>query len=136
MVTGTDELLTKNPTFVRGYQEPIYQSTPEDTVKAGSPITSEGLCTLAAGTSWDDGWELIVDLMVNVHTTPQEVVTFTYLTTLECGAGHTFSEAVQDLLTSLSDYYLSLISREDALGQPGVEDLSILRSLLRVKSSR
>ena len=68
---------------------------------------------MAKGTSWDDEWESIDDLLVNVHTTPQEVVASTYLPTLEYGVGDTVPEAVHDLLTSLSDYYHSLESRED-----------------------
>lgn len=124
--TGTNELLVSNPHFVSGH----------GTVDTGSPITSEGLYWLAKGTCWDNEWELMVDLLVNVRTTPQEVIASIYLTALEYGAGHTVPEAVQDLLTSLSDYYKSLESREDTLGEPGIEDLSRLRSLVRIKSNQ
>lgn len=139
MVTtaGTDELLTNNPALVIVDKGPEFHGNPDDTVKAGSPTTSEGFYLLSAGTSWDNEWELMVDLLVTLHTTPQEVVASIYLGTLELeyGAGASVTEAVQDLLTSLSDYYKSLECREDTLGEPGTEDLSRLRSLVRIKSN-
>ena len=126
VTTGTNELLINNPKFIIVH----------DTVDAGSPITSKGLYWLAKGTSWDDEWESIDDLLVNLHTTPQEVVASTSLPTLEYGVGDTVPEAVHDLLTSLSDYYHFLESREDRLGDQSMEDLSRLRSLVRVKSNQ
>lgn len=73
--------------------------------------------------------------MVEVRTSRDKVLTSTYLTVQEYGAGLSLEAAIHDLLESLSDYYQSLKGREDGLGPPGKADLERLRSLIRVKSS-
>ena len=101
----------------------------------GNPSSSEGLYILSAPYSWDGMWELRSDLLVNVRTTWQEVLATTYLSVQEQGVGESFEAAVMDLLTSLSDYYQSLLGRETNLGTPGIDDLKRLRSLIKPKSA-
>ncbi len=69
--------------------------------------------------------------MVEVNTSWEEVIAITYLTVQEYGIGDSFGSAIEDLLTSLSDYYQSLESRQSQLAPPASKDLEILRRLIR-----
>jgi hypothetical protein len=87
---------------------------------------------LPAHYSWDNAWELVSDLSVEIQIWEEdEVVAVTNLSTEESGGGDTEEEAVFDLVTSLSDYFESLKSREDRVGLSETEDLRILRRLIR-----
>ena len=88
--------------------------------------------SIPAGYSWDDGWELVAALHLEVNTSDEEVVAVTCLNLQEYGMGDSLESAIVDLLTSLSDYYQSLESREANLASSAVKDLDILRHLLRV----
>lgn len=82
--------------------------------------------------SWDDGWELAGDLVVEVQASGEEVLAVAHhLTVEEYGVGASLEEAVHDLLTSLSEYRESLEEREAKLGAPAVADMTILRSIVR-----
>lgn len=106
-----------------------------DNENVGNPTVSEGLYLVLRQTSWDEAWELHHDLLVELRTSWEQVVASTYLTVQEHGVGPSLETAVQDLLSSLSDYYQSLQARGDRLGPPGVEDLQQLRSLIGPKST-
>ena len=69
--------------------------------------------------------------MVEVNTSWEEVIAITYLTVQEYGIGDSLGSAIEDLLTSLSDYYQSLESRQSKLAPPASKDLEILRRLIR-----
>ena len=49
----------------------------------------------------------------------------------EYGIGETVESAIEDLLTSLSDYHESLEAREGRLAESEAKDLAILRQLIR-----
>ena len=83
--------------------------------------------------SWDD-WELASFLLVEIRSSPTEILAITRLTVEEYGEGHTRQEAVVDLLRSLGDYRRSLEVREERLASEGREDLQMLRQLIRPKS--
>jgi hypothetical protein len=123
---GTHELFTlaSTVTFVSG------ESFHVSNVDVGNPTFSEGLYLLPEQQAWDNAWELKSHLMVVIHTSRDEVLASTYLTVQEYGVGPSLEAAIQDLLTSLSDYYQSLESREERLGPPGKEDLERLRALI------
>ena len=105
-----------------------YQSV--GTLPSGNPTSSKGLYYIPARHSWDDSWELAADLLVEVNTSREEVLAVTYLAVQEYGIGDSFESAITDLLTSLSDYYQSLESREAKLAPSSVEDLEALKRLL------
>lgn len=84
--------------------------------------------------SWDDTWELPNQLLVDIRASADEILAVTYLTLEEYGSGSSVQEAITDLLTSLSDYYESLLSREDKLGSRARDDLAKLKELIRPKS--
>jgi hypothetical protein len=87
---------------------------------------------LPAHYSWDNAWELVSDLSVEIQIWEEdEVVAVTNLSTEESGGGDTEEEAVFDLVTSLSDYFESLTDYEGRLGPSETEDLKILRRLIR-----
>ena len=87
--------------------------------------------------SWDGDWELAGDLVVEVQTYREEVLAIAHeLTVEEYGAGASLEEAVQDLLTSLSEYREVLEEREAGLGVPAAADLAKLRKILRRRSHR
>ena len=95
------------------------------------------LLIIPSDCSWDGDWELAGDLVVEVQTYREEVLAIAHeLTVEEYGAGASLEEAVQDLLTSLSEYRESLEEREDRLGAPAVADLAKLRKILRHRSHR
>ncbi len=96
---------------------------------------SNGLLLIPRMRTWEE-WELASDLMVEVATSDQEVLATTYLTVAEYGAGSSIEEAVNDLLTSLSEYRESLEEREARLGASAVADLAKLRKILRRRSHR
>ncbi len=98
---------------------------------AGKPAASKGLYLIPAQHTWDGCWELTGDLLIEIQTSWEEVLAITYLTLQEYGAGTSFENAVQDLLTSLSEYRESLEEREERLGAPAIADLEKLRSLIR-----
>ena len=104
------------------------------TLLSGNPKSSRGLYYVPAGHTWDGSWELAVDLLVEVNTSPIEVVAIAYLTFEEYGTGDCLETAIDDLLTSLSDYFESLRSREETLAPSAMEDLQILRRLLRERA--
>lgn len=113
------------------YLVPMRHSGTEAT--SNSPYSKSSYVILA-GHSWDDCWELDADLHVEVSTPPEGTVVVTCLNLQEYGAGDALESAVQDLLTSLSDYYQSLESREDKLAPSAIKDLQTLRKLLRMRA--
>ena len=105
------------------------------TADVGNPTSSVALYVIPTHYSWDDSWELKRDVFVEIQSYHGEVVAITYLTVQEYGVGNSFEDAILDLVTSLQDYYMSLMAREKSLGPPGVKDLETLRSLIRPKST-
>ena len=91
--------------------------------------------------SWEDGWEESWELLDDLHVEVrecfecQQVLVGFPLAFEEYGVGSTWHAAVFDFLTSLSDYYESLLDLEDGLGPPAQEDLAMLRKLLRAKAT-
>ncbi len=97
-------------------------------------MSTEGPYIIPARASWDGCWELATDLTVQVSR--KEVLANTHMTVQEYGVGPTLDEAIQDLLTSLSDYRESLEAREKTLGEEALEDLKQLRALIRRRCVR
>ena len=100
-------------------------------INADYPILSKSKRILPARYSWDDAWELVSDLPIEIQIWEDEVVAVTNLSTEEAGGGDTEEEAIFDLVTSLSDYRESLEAHEGRLGPSEAEDLKILRVLIR-----
>ena len=100
-------------------------------INADDPVLSKSKRILPAHYSWDDAWELVTDLPIEMQTSDDQVVTTTNLSTEEYGIGATIEEAIFDLVTSLSDYFESLKDYEGKLGPSETEDLKILRRLIR-----
>ena len=92
--------------------------------------TSRVLCLVSAGCTWAGGWELARDLKVEIRVTNEATLAVISLSDEEYGAGPSLEDAVQDLLTSLSDYRESLEEREAKLGPPATADLEQLRNLI------
>ena len=86
---------------------------------------------IRAGHSWDDSWELALDLHLEVNKSETKVVAVTCLDIQEYGMGDSLESAIADMLTSLSDYYQSLESREAKLAPSATKDLDTLKGLLR-----
>ena len=128
--TGTHQLMVSSSPVTSYLGEPPRVGTES----VGIPTSSEGLYLLLKQTTWDDTWELKGDLLVEVLTSQREVVASTYLSVREYGVGPSLEAAIEDLLTSLSDYYESLESRSDRVGPPGAEDLALLRPLIGRKA--
>ena len=105
------------------------------TVTDNLPPSSEKPHCIPTGHAWEGGWELARDLRVEIRTTSEETLAVTLLTEEEYGAGTSLEEAVQDLLTSLSDYRECLEEREARLGAPAAADLARLRKVIRRCSS-
>ena len=85
-----------------------------------------------ANRSWGSpAWELLNDLQVELRYSQTEAPVAACPAVREYGVGETFEEAIEDLLTSLSDYYESLEAREDRLADPEAKDLAELRRLIR-----
>ena len=93
-------------------------------------IWSEEMYFVPEGYSWEDCWCLATILVVEIRTSLREVLATTWLTVQEFGVGESFEEAVDDLLTSLSDYLQFLQAREERLGPGEQKDLDILRHLI------
>ena len=90
------------------------------------------LLVIPSDCPWDGDWELAADLVVEIQTSGEEVLAIAHqLTVEEHGAGASVEEAVQDLLTSLSDYRECLEEREARLGATAVADLARLRHVIR-----
>ena len=87
--------------------------------------------SILAGHSWDDCWELVSDLHVEIKASDEEEVIAICLNLQEYGIGDSLESAIADLLTSLSDYLQSLESREASLSPSAAKDLQILKSLLK-----
>ncbi len=100
-------------------------------VNTGDPKLSMSTRVLPAHYSWDNAWELVSDLPVEMQTSDDHIVATTNLSTEEYGIGATVEEAIFDLVTSLSDYFESLKDYEGRLGPSETEDLKILRRLIR-----
>ena len=97
-----------------------------------NPDSGGELHVIPSGCSWSSDWELTGDLAVEVKTSEDETLAVArHLAVEEYGAGASLEEAVQDLLTSLSEYRESLEEREARLGAPAAADLSKLRSIIR-----
>ena len=94
-------------------------------------MSTEGPYIIPARASWDSRWELATDLTVFVQNSRREVLASTHMTVQEYGVGASLDEAIQDLLTSLSDYRESLETRGNTLGKEALEDLGLLRALIR-----
>ena len=86
---------------------------------------------LPAHYSWDNAWELVTDLPIEIQIWEDEVVAVANLSTEEAGGGDTEEEAIFDLVTSLSDYREWLEDHEAKVGPTETEDLKILRRLIR-----
>lgn len=129
---GTHELFPLGSTATLASGESFHVSN----VNVGNPTFSEGLYLVPQQQVWDNAWELKSHLLVIIHTSRDEVLASTYLAVQEYGVGLSLEAAIHDLLTSLSDYYQSLESREERLGPPGKEDLERLRALIGPKSTR
>ena len=128
MVSSETNDLSINSTAYQSYR--MIQSC--GTMPSGDPTSSKGLHLVPAQHSWGDLWELSIDLLVEVNTSRENVVAVTYLTVQEYGIGDTLESAIGDLLTSLSDYYQSLESREANLAPSAIEDLRTLRYMIRM----
>ena len=102
----------------------------------GTSASSKGLYFIPSSYSWDTCWELAVDLQVEVNTSTEGVVIVACMDLQEFGTGESLEIAIQDLLTSLSDYFESLESRQEKLGTSAIEDLGTLRRLLRKQGGR
>ena len=100
-------------------------------INADYPILSKSKRILPAHYSWDDAWELVSDLPIEIRFCEDEVVAVTNLSTDESGGGATEEEAIFDLVTSLSDYFEWLEDHEAKVGPIETEDLKILRRLIR-----
>ena len=100
-------------------------------VNTGDPELRKSAFFLPAHYSWDNAWELVSDLPVEIQICEDEIVATTNLSTEESGGGTMVEEAIFDLVTSLSDYFESLTDYEGRLGPSETEDLKILRRLIR-----
>ena len=98
----------------------------------GNSALDERFYFIPSGHSWGNCWHLTADLHVEVNSLQEEMVSITCLDLQEYGIGDSMESAITDLLTSLSDYYQSLESRQAKLAPPGVKDLNMLRHLLRI----
>ena len=99
---------------------------------ADRPDLDKVLHVIPSDCSWDDDWGLTADLVVEIQTSGEEVLAVSHhLTVEEYGEGASVAEAVQDLLTSLSEYRESLEVREARLDTSAAADLAELRSILR-----
>lgn len=89
-----------------------------------------GIQVILRGTSLKDSpWRLASDLVVEVKMTGSAIVAIHHGVD-EYGIGDTVDAAIEDLLTSLADYRLSLEKREDRLADKPRRDLDTLRKLL------
>ena len=87
-------------------------------------------------TDWTGDWELTQGLVVNFQTTSDGVIAVPQLEGInEYGEGNTLGAALLDLLTSFAEYRESLEEREERLHQSAVEELAILRGLVRRKAT-
>lgn len=132
--SGTHELATGSSAAGILAVNHISDSIQAGTNQVGSQESSTSLYVIPSRYSWDDSWELIANLLVEVRTSREEVLAITYLTVEEYGAGQSFEDAIYDLLTSLSDYYQSAETRDDRLDPSAKEDLAKLRQLIRRKA--
>ena len=123
--SGTDKL----PVYLVPAPQPETKST-------GNSVSGKGSYFIPAGHSWDACWELADDLHIEVNTSPEEPVIVTCLNLQEHGIGDSLEIAIEDLLSSLSDYFESLESREEKLGSSAAEDLHTLRRLLRTQADK
>ena len=99
---------------------------------ADRPDPSKVLHVIPSDCSWDGDWELTADLVVEIQASGEEVLAVSHhLTVEEYGEGASVEEAVQDLLTSLSEYRESLEEREARLGVSAAADLAKLRGIIR-----
>ena len=95
-------------------------------------ISSGDAYLIPAKRSWGNpSWELLNELPVELQDSGTETLVATCLAVQEYGIGETFEEAIEDLLTSLSDYYESLEAREDRLAESEANDLAKLRQVIR-----
>ncbi len=108
--------------------EPLKYPSDSSTVATSS---GEAYLIPAERTWGSPSWELLNDLNVELHNSKEEALATTSLPVREYGMGKTFKEAIEDLLTSLSDYYESLESREGRLAEAEANDLAELRRLIR-----
>ena len=114
-------------------QELLIRNAGTQGIGAGSSVSTYFLYFLPSGFSWEEGWELSSFLIAEIHPSSQGVLALTYLTVEEYGEGISVEEAVEDMLTSLSDYLLSLQARESRLAASAASDLAMLRALIRRK---
>ena len=97
-----------------------------------SPDSAKEMHVIPSDCSWDGDWELTADLVVEIQTAGENVLAVSHLLTVEeYGEGASVEEAVQDLLTSLSEYRESLEEREARLGASAAADLTKLRGIIR-----
>ena len=99
-------------------------------------ISSGDACLIPAKRSWGNpSWELLNELPVDLQVSESETLVAACVIVQEYGIGETFDEAIEDLLTSLSDYYESLEAREDRLAESEANDLAELRQLIRRRAA-
>lgn len=99
---------------------------------ADRPDPGKVLHVIPSDCRWDGDWELTADLVVEIQASGEEVLAVSHhLTVEEYGEGASVEEAVQDLLTSLSEYRESLEDREARLGLSAADDLAKLRGIIR-----
>ena len=92
-----------------------------------------GIQVISVPNSWDDAWELIHALVVNINASKDGVTIVVPLgmDSQEYGVGSSLDEATSDLLTSLSDYYQFLTKHENELGPSEETELKVLQTLVR-----
>ena len=107
---------------------------PFDFHSASSTIATDSgnAFLIPAKRAWGNpAWELLVDLQVALQCSQSEGMAVACPAVREYGIGHTIEEAIEDLLTSLSDYCESLEAREFTLAEAEASDLSELRRMIR-----
>ncbi len=99
-------------------------------------INSGDAYLIPAKRSWGNpSWELLNELPVELQDSGTETLVATCLAVQEYGIGETFEKAIEDLLTSLSDYYESLEAREDRLAESEANDFAKLRQVIRRRAA-
>ena len=90
-----------------------------------------GWLTVPAGYEWSS-YTLALPLLVNFQIKDYGIWAWAYFTKPEQGAGDTVTDALADLLTSISDYHLFLENRTELRGPVEEKDHALLQRLLGV----
>jgi hypothetical protein len=119
--------------MVTSYVLPFVQlETKNDTTSesiSNSPLSNSGIFSIKQGTLIANGWKISSDLIVELKQEDSNFIAINHEVE-EYGIGKTESEAIQDLMTSLVDYRISLGKRETKLAPVERTDLSNLKRLL------